>query len=541
MRGADLNTNTQTRTRKAGAWDNDVSKHNGQVRCAIYTRKSTEEGLDQDFNTLDAQRESGENHISSMKHEGWVCLPRHYDDGGFTGGNMERPALKRLMADVEAGEIDVVVVYKVDRLSRSLLDFSRMIETFEQHNVSFVSVTQQFSTTNSMGRLTLNILLSFAQFEREIISERTRDKMSAARKRGKWVGGMLVLGYDRDEKGGRIMVNKPEAERVRAIFELYLNLQSLIPVVQELNERGWKTKQWITKKDKVHGGKLFTKPYLYSLLTNIIYIGKLIYQGAIYEGEHEGIVAPEIWHKVQELFKKNGRGKGANVRNKHGALLRGLLQCVPCGKPMMHTYTIKKGGRRRYRYYVCMNAQQRGWNSCPSKSLNAHEIERAVVEHIRGLGSNEQLVAETVRQVREQGEKRWQELNREREAEEKDLKQLHSKLRQLAGEINLGQGNGSPVAARLADLQDRIRSAEQRMTQLREELLAVERESLDQDDLAQALAIFDPVWESLNSREQSRIMHLLLDQVGYDGSTGKVTISFKSPGIKELARGRAEE
>ena len=207
---------------------------------------------------------------------------------------------------------------------------------------------------------------------------------------------------------------------------------------------------------------------------------------------------------------------------------------------MMHTYTMKEGGRR-YRYYVCMNAQQRGWDSCPSKSLNAHEIESAVVEHIRGLGTNEQLVAETIRQVREQSEKRWQELNREREAEEKELKRLHSRLRQLVSDINPGQDNGSQNAAKLADLQDRIRSSEQRLTQLREELIAVERETLDQKDLTQALAIFDPVWESLNSREQSRIMHLLLDQVGYDGSTGKVTISFKSPGIKELTRGQEEE
>ena len=183
------------------------------VRCAIYTRKSTDEGLDQDFNSLDAQRESAEAYIASQRHEGWLCIAERYDDGGFTGGNMERPALKRLFADIEAGDIDCVVVYKVDRLSRSLLDFARIMEIFDKHAVSFVSVTQQFNTTSSMGRLTLNILLSFAQFEREIISERTRDKMSAARKKGKWVGGMPVLGYDVDRKGGRLLVNDDEAHR----------------------------------------------------------------------------------------------------------------------------------------------------------------------------------------------------------------------------------------------------------------------------------------------------------------------------------------
>src|SRR4051812_39590296 len=192
------------------------------VRCAIYTRKSTEEGLEKEFNSLDAQRESGEAFIKSQIHEGWSCLPENYDDGGFTGGNMERPALRRLLADIEAGRIDCVVVYKVDRLSRSLLDFARMMEVFDKHRISFVSVTQQFNTTHSMGRLTLNILLSFAQFEREIISERTRDKIAATRRKGKWSGGLPVLGYDVDERGTRLLVNEDEAARVRAIFALYL-------------------------------------------------------------------------------------------------------------------------------------------------------------------------------------------------------------------------------------------------------------------------------------------------------------------------------
>ena len=216
---------------------------NGGVRCAIYTRKSTDEGLDQDFNSLDAQRESAEAYVLSQRHEGWTCLPDRYDDGGFTGGNMHRPALERLSADIDAGRIDCVVVYKVDRLSRSLLDFARIMELFDRHTVSFVSVTQQFNTTSSMGRLTLNILLSFAQFEREIISERTKDKMSAARRKGKWVGGQLVLGYDVDPNGGRLIVNPDEAAQVREIYNLYLEHRAAIPVVQELDRRGWGTRK----------------------------------------------------------------------------------------------------------------------------------------------------------------------------------------------------------------------------------------------------------------------------------------------------------
>ena len=280
------------------------------LRCAIYTRKSHEEGLEQEFNSLDAQREAAEAYIESQRMLGWRALTDRYDDGGFTGGNMERPALKRLLADIEAGEIDCVVVYKVDRLSRSLLDFARIMETFEKHGVSFVSVTQQFNTTNFMGRLTMNILLSFARFEREIISERTRDKMSAARRKGKWVGGMPVLGYDVDPRGGRLVVNEEEAAQVHAIYELYLEHRSLIPVVRELGRRGWRNKRWITKKGTTHGGSPFTKHTLFRLLTNVIYIGKVSYKGTIYPGEHDAIVDAKVWKRVQELPRRARRRQG---------------------------------------------------------------------------------------------------------------------------------------------------------------------------------------------------------------------------------------
>ena len=237
----------------------DSFKSQTGIRCAIYTRKSTDEGLDSDFNTLDAQRESAEAFIVSQRHEGWVTLPQKYDDGGYTGANMERPALKRLLADVKAGTVNCVVVYKVDRLSRSLLDFSRIMEVLDKQGATFVSVTQQFNTTSSMGRLTLNVLLSFAQFEREMISERTRDKMRAARRKGKWVGGSPVMGYDVVPAGGSIVVNQNEAQRVREIFMLYLEFGSLIPVVEELDRRGWRMKAWTTREGREAGGKLIAK------------------------------------------------------------------------------------------------------------------------------------------------------------------------------------------------------------------------------------------------------------------------------------------
>lgn len=502
------------------------------IRCAIYTRKSTDEGLDQEFNSLDAQRESAEAYIASQKHEGWVCLPGRYDDGGFTGGNMARPALKRLFSDIEAGEIDCVVVYKVDRLSRSLLDFARMMELFDKRSVSFVSVTQQFNTGTSMGRLVLNVLLSFAQFEREIISERTRDKIAAARKKGKWVGGMPVLGYDVDPTSHKLVINEEEAAKVRTIFGLYLEFEALIPVVQELERRGWYSKQWTTRKGNDRGGKLFTKNSLFRLLTNVVYTGKVAYKDAVYDGEHEAIVEPEIWQRVQNTLRRNGRTGGKAVRNKYGALLKGLIYCEPCGTAMIHAYTAKNG--KRYRYYVCLTAQQRGWANCPSKSLNAQQIENAVVDHIRGVGSNGAIVAATAAKAKEESERRLRELESEKRSQERTLKQLHAKVRRLTSASFTAASDKQVAIDRSADLQELIRTIEQRLTTIHEEALTFQREAVDADDLTKALASFDPVWESLTPREQCRIIRLLVERVAYDGRTRNVTVTFRSCGIKAL-------
>jgi site-specific DNA recombinase len=354
------------------------------LRCAIYTRKSTEEGLDQDFNSLDAQRESAEAFIKSQAPEGWTCLPGRYDDGGFTGGNLERPALKRLLADVEAGQVDAIIVYKVDRLSRSLLDFARLMEAFDRRDVSFVSVTQQFSTTSSMGRLTLNILLSFAQFEREIISERTRDKMAATRRKGKWSGGAPVLGYDVDARAKRLVVNEAEAERVRAIFALYLEHRALLPVGRELDRRGWRGKAWTTRKGRVQGGRVITKTRLQELLTNPLYAGRVRYRGEQFAGEQPALVEPATWQQAQDVLAENRRTARRRPAARRDALLAGLVRCRPCGCAMTPARVVKRGGRH-YAYYVCTGAQKRGWDSCPSKSVPAATLERFVLQQLLEL------------------------------------------------------------------------------------------------------------------------------------------------------------
>jgi DNA invertase Pin-like site-specific DNA recombinase len=280
------------------------------MRCAIYTRKSSEEGLAQEFNSLDAQRESAEAYILSQRHAGWVVLPDHYDDGGYTGANLERPALQRLLADIEAGKIDCLAVYKIDRLSRSLLDFARLMGNFEERGVNLVSVTQQFNTTASLGRLTLNILLSFAQFELETIRERTRDKMSAARRKGKWVGGIPVLGYDVAAGGGKLVVNEEEARQVRAIFGLYLEHRALLPVLSLVRQRQWTTKRWTTSSGRLCPGRPFTRDDLSRLLTSVIYVGKVDFRGQIYQGEHGAIVEDGIWQRVQSLLEVVGSSAG---------------------------------------------------------------------------------------------------------------------------------------------------------------------------------------------------------------------------------------
>lgn len=502
-----------------------------RVRCGIYCRKSSEDGLEQEFNSLHNQREHCQAFIQSQAGEGWVCLPEQYDDGGYSGGTMERPALKRLLADIDAGRIDCVVVYKIDRLSRSLIDFARMMETFDKHKVSFVCVTQRFSTADSMGRLTLNMLLSFAQFERELASERTRDKIAAARRKGKWAGGHPLLGYDIDPRGFKLVVNEVEAARVRDIFALYLQHEALIPVATELERRGWVGKQWVSRKGRALGGRPFDKNSLYSLLINPTYVGKVKHKTARYDGEHDAIVDAEVWQRVQQVMLRNGRSGGKIVRNKYGALLKDLLRCEPCGSAMFHTYTSKKGNKTQYRYYVCSKAQKRGWHTCPSKSVPAQEVERLVLEQIREVGRNPSVIAATIQQARKHGRASLKLLEIEQAALERELKRHHVEVRDLS----LDAAGGHGTVARLNDLQERIRAGEQRMTDMREQAVALSREIVDEREVVAALAAFDPVWKTLTPKEQARIVRLLVKRVDYDGAKGTMSITFHPCGLCGLS------
>ncbi len=507
------------------------------TRCAIYTRKSSDEGLQQEFNSLDAQREAAEAYIASQKAEGWVCLPERYDDGGFTGGNIERPALQRLLADIQAGMIDCVAVYKVDRLSRSLLDFARIMETFEQHNVSFVSVTQHFNTSTPMGRLILHILLSFAQFEREIIGERIRDKIAASRAKGKWTGGTPILGYDVDRSNGspKLVVNGTEASRARQIFELYLELGSLLPVVEELERRDWRTKVWTTRAAKRRGGLPFDKCRLYNLLTNVLYAGKIKHKTEVYDGEHEAIIPEDLFRRVQNQLQQNGRTGSAELRNRHGALLRGLLYCKACGRAMVHTFTSR--GRKRYRYYTCTKAMKNGWSKCPAKSLPAAEIERAVVDQIRCIGQDPELTSETLRQARGQAEIGIERLAGERRIIERGLVRCHAEIRRMA----TSEPPSSATTARIADFHDQVRESESRLAEIDAQVAELEADLVDEADVAAAFADFDNVWKALSPREQVRILKLLISRVEFDAASSTIEVSFYLSGIKALADGGGQD
>jgi len=362
-----------------------------RLRCAIYTRKSSEEGLEQSFNSLQAQREACEAYVKSQAHEGWVPIPTHYDDGGFSGGSMERPALQRILADIATGLIDTIVVYKVDRLTRSLSDFARMVEIFDAQGVSFVSVTQQFNTTTSMGRLTLNVLLSFAQFEREVTGERIRDKFAASKRKGMWMGGFPSLGYD--VKDRKLVVNEPEAETVRHIFRRYAQLGCVARLAKDLKNDDIVSKRWMTQAGRTRGGVPFSRGALYHLLQNRIYLGLIVHKADAHAGQHEPIVPDDLWDQVQARLAGNRLevDREADATPVDQPLLGRMFD--DRGNRMSQVHARKKNGIR-YRYYV----SQALLGGEPDKAgsvarVSAPEIENIIEQQIiQRLPESEQLI-----------------------------------------------------------------------------------------------------------------------------------------------------
>ena len=504
------------------------TRKKSSIRCAIYTRKSTEEGLEQEFNSLDAQRDAGQAYIASQRHAGWIPITEHYDDGGFSGGSMHRPALQRLLADITAGKIDCVLVHRVDRLSRSLLDFAKMMEIFDKYQVAFVSITQQFNSATSMGRLVLNVLLSFAQFEREIISERTRDKIAAARRKGIWAGGMPLLGYDVNDKR-KLVIHESEAKQVRTIFALYLQRRSLRRVVEDIERRGWRTKRWQTRQGKQRGGRPFTKSTMHYLLTNVAYIGKVRYKEEAHPGAHQPIIDAETFHKVQRLLGEQDPCDAA-TKHRSDALLKGLLFCRNCRHAMTPAHSIARG--KKYRYYVCTTKQKRGTQACPSRALPAAILEDKIIDQLRTFAADPILWHSHLACLL-QTRTDLATLAAEQAALQQNLVQLQQEMRRLGQRLAKGNSTGADDISRLAALREQIATGERRAAELAEDITALRQRDVTQDELARVGGLVNGAWATTPRDQQIRIMRHLLERIDYEA--GKISMAFSPSGIKSLA------
>ena len=500
-----------------------MSKATKRIRCAIYTRKSHEEGLDQEFNSLDAQRSAAEAYIQSQVHEGWQKIATRYDDGGFSGGNMERPALTALIDDIRAGKIDCVVVYKVDRLSRSILDFSRLIAVFDDCDVSFVSLIQQFNTTTSMGRLTLNILLSFAQFEREIIGERIRDKKLATARQGKYIGGQPKLGLDIVDR--RYVVNEKEAKLVRRVFQMLLEIQSCQKIAEALNAEGLRTKQYGTKTGKTFGGTHWTGRNIYDIVTDQKYIGRIVHKGVSYPAEHKAIISDDIFERVQAVLKSNHRVAHKH-QSKRFALLRRMLRCGECGSLVQPAWTRNHG--REYRYYTCAKKVKTGYKKCSLPSLPAGEIEKIVVEQLRGLFRHPDVIARTFREVATRGAtgqeadvvSRLDDLRGRRKQAEQGARSL----------LAIRDPEGDFVQSELKRINGEIKSLDAAIRNL--ESSNGSAGHIELTEVTNALQRLDPVWETLYPEEQRRVLELLIDSITVNKK--EIAIQFRANGIEQI-------
>ena len=497
-----------------------------KVRCAIYTRKSTSEGLDSDFNTLDAQREAAEYFIRAMAGEGWEALPHRYDDGGFTGANTDRPALKRLLADIEAGEVDCVVVYKVDRLSRSLMDFAKLLALFDQKNVTFVSTTQNFNTTNSMGRLTLNILLSFAQFEREMIAERTRDKMAAARKRGKWLGSRPPYGYLGDHDKKQLVVCKEEAERVRTMFRMYLRLGSVNAVAKRINELGWPKKLHRTKAGREIGGGRWRDKDVHVALRNATYLGKVDFKGELYEGEHEAIVSEELFARVQSVLSSKACGRGRRRGRNPEYLLQGIAWCGLCDKRI--TTTAGRGRNKEvYRYYVCSNRGRKGRDGCDHPRLGAEELEELVVSRVKARCTDPLLREEIVARMEVGRVEAMAAITSERARIVADEAKLHAEGRKLMDAIGSETGTqGKLLAERIGEIEAQLDVLSTERCSLDAQLRGLQNATEQVRATVNILEVFDAVWDEFEAAEKQDLVHLVVKRVVVNEPEGKLDLEF---------------
>jgi len=498
------------------------------IRVAIYCRQSVSKE-DDPHGSVGTQREAAEAYVASQKSLGWKALPHRYDDLGLSGKNTDRPEFQRMLRDIEAGQIDVVAVYKIDRLSRSVADFTRLMEQFDDQKVTFVSVTQAFDTRTSMGRLTLNILGSFAQFEREQIADRVRDSMLAARKRGAWTGGRPVLGYDVVE--GSLVVNEPEAATVRELFLMYLRRPSLNAVVDECRRRGISNKTFTNGHgERVQGGPI-AKTTLRSLLSNPLFVGRINADGEAVPGDQKAIVDEQMWDAVQALLADHGAPGRDRPRASWTVPLMGLLKCGACGSTMTHSTTRRHG--RAYGSFVCVKAQKQGAAACPGSRAPAPQMVAAVVERIRAIGRDPAVLRATLAACREQLAEAPTNHDAERRRLRTDRERLTTEGAALRHALRQDGVKPDGLVTRLAEVDAVLAAIASRETDLEH---GVRHAALDEADLRAALSCFGPVWEALLPAEQARLLALLIETVTFHPATSELEIAFQPNGIRQLGQ-----
>ena len=503
------------------------------LRVAIYTRKSVDKPGGSEFGSIDAQRAAVEAYGQSQSVNGWQALPTRYDDLGISGATTDRPALQRLLADIDGGQVDVVAVYRLDRISRSQRDFVGLLERFEAAGITFVSITEHFDTTTPHGRFTLGILIQVAQLEREVTAERIRDKVRESRRQGYWHGGFIPLGYERKDKA--LVVHKAEAKRVRGIFETYVESGgSIMATLDALAQRGWRHKTWRTKAGKTLGGGPFTKATLRKLLGSVLYRGQLDVDGEVCEGKHDAIIDEPLWDEVQALLASAKPEKASRPRNKGGALLAGLVRCGVCGATMGHHFTGKKD--RRYHSYVCATIQKRGAKACPGSRVPMGELDAFVVDKIQAIGSDPELVAETVAAAHAALKDRGPAIRAELKALRDQRAKLEDEQQRLVDAIAAGTNGSAPVQGRLDATETALAELDAQAVDLRAQLAALKSATIDEADLRAALEGFTPVWDELFPAERARIAQLLIQEVTVAARTGDISLTFRPAGIRSLAQ-----
>jgi site-specific DNA recombinase len=487
-------------------------------RCAIYTRKSTTMGLEQEFNSLDAQRDSALAYIRNQP--GWTLVDTHYDDGGFTGANIERPAFQRLLADIEARKIDVVVVYKVDRLSRSLLDFAKVMERFSASGASFVSVTQNFSTADAMGRLTLNMLMSFAEFERSMISERTRDKIAASRRRGQWTGGPVPFGYE--VKAKKLFIRDAEAATVREAFVLFLKYRQAAIVARLLNDRSMLPRGATNNPAKP--GLRWTKDSIGRLLRNPLYAGQMMYGKEVHPGQHPRLIDEATHHQVSLILARKHRELRYTGVN-HDYVLRGLVRCGRCGAAMSPASTTK--GKTVHRYYRCCTRDKAGRQVCGAKQLPAGALEDFLVERIAHATADGSLVAEIERQMRERTAARRKANEDLRKSLPDELATASSAATRYIEELGRLQGRSRElVEAKLKAETDRMTAAEQRLAQAENDRLDIDVADAEREWIVGALRDFGRVWSLMTAENRGRLASALVVAIRVDEASNQIEVEL---------------